>query len=125
MSYFGLTGGIASGKSTVARMFEDFGVKVIDADRVGHEVLLASGPAYRDVLAEFGPEAVDASGEIDRGRLGRVVFADAQKLARLNAIVHPLIIRRVEEIAAAYYAGDRQAVVLVDAALIFEAGIGG
>ena len=124
MGYYGLTGGIASGKSTVARMFQGLGAKVIDADRIGHEVLLSSGPAFRQVVREFGDEIV-SSGEIDRSRLGRMVFADPAKLARLNSIVHPLIIARVEEIAAEYQASNPGSVVLVDAALIFEAGIGG
>ena len=124
MGYYGLTGGIASGKSTVARMLAGLGAKVIDADRVGHDVLLSTGPAFREVVREFGREIV-SSGEIDRSRLGRLVFADPAKLARLNSIVHPMIVARVEEMAAEYQASNPGSVVLVDAALIFEAGIGG
>jgi len=123
--YFGLTGGVASGKSTAARMFEELGAKIIDADRIGHECLLESSPTYAEIVATFGSAILDPSRAIDRNRLGVIVFADAEKLRRLNAIVHPRIIARVEELANRYHAERRSAVVVVDAALIFEAGIGG
>src|SRR2546425_3541913 len=97
MGYFGLTGGVASGKTTVARMFEELGAKIIDADRIGHELLRAPLPAYQEVVHRFGKEILDAGGEIHRKRLGEIVFADTEKLHELNAIVHPRIIQRVEE----------------------------
>ena len=125
MGYFGLTGGAASGKSTVARMFQDLGARTIDADRIGHEMLRSSSPASVEILRQFGKGILDDSGEIDRSRLGRIVFGDPQKLQQLNAIVHPRIIARVEDLAAQHHADDPGAVILVDAALIFEAGIGG
>ncbi len=125
MGYFGLTGGAASGKSTVARMFQDLRTRIIDADRIGHEMLRSSSPASVEILRQFGKGILDDSGEIDRSRLGRIVFGDPQKLQQLNAIVHPRIIARVEDLAAQYHADDPGAVILVDAALIFEAGIGG
>jgi dephospho-CoA kinase len=124
MGYFGLTGGVASGKSTVARMFEELGAKVIDADRIGHELLGSTQLPYNEIVRRFGKEVLDASGEIDRRRLGAIVFSDAAKLRELNAILHPRIIERVEEEAQRYRAQDPRAVILVDAALIFEAGIG-
>lgn len=125
MSYYGLTGGIASGKTTVARMFQELGARTIDADRIGHDVLGSSNPAYRKIVRQFGRDILDGEGEIDRQRLGHVVFSDPAKLAQLNAIVHPRIIARVEDLAAQYQADDPGSIVLVDAALIFEAGIGG
>ena len=125
MGYFGLTGGAASGKSTVARMFQDLRTRIIDADRIGHEMLRSSSPASVEILRQFGKGILDDSGEIDRSRLGRIVFGDPQKLQQLNAIVHPRIIARVEDLAAQHHADDPGAVILVDAALIFEAGIGG
>jgi len=124
-SYFGLTGGVASGKSTAARMFEALGAKIIDADRIGHECLLKSEPTYPEIVKTFGSTILDASGAIDRLRLGAMVFADAGKLRQLNAIVHPRIIGRVEELASRYQGESPGTVVVVDAALIFEAGIGG
>jgi len=125
MGYFGLTGGIASGKSTAARMFQSLGARIIDADRVGHHLLRSTSPVYGDIVQQFGPAILNAAGDIERARLGRVVFGDPAKLAELNAIVHPLIIARVEELAARHHAEHPDCVVLVDAALIFEAGIGG
>ncbi len=123
--YFGLTGGVASGKSTVARMFEDLGALIIDADRIGHELLRAPLPTYQDIVRRFGKEILDASGEIDRRRLGAIVFAHAERLHELNAIIHPRIVERVEEQAAQTHARHPHTVILVDAALIYEAGIGG
>jgi dephospho-CoA kinase len=117
-----LTGGIASGKSTVARIFEELGAKVIDADRVGHELLRSSSPVHRQVVARFGQEILRPDGEIDRGRLGSMVFADPQKLRELSAIVHPSLIVRVDELAAELGARNPGAVILVDAAVIYEAG---
>jgi len=123
--YFGLTGGVASGKSTVARLFEALGARIIDADRIGHELLRPSLAPYQEVVRRFGSEVVKATGEIDRRRLGAKVFADAEARRDLNAILHPRIIERVEALAAECHAADARAVILVDAALIYEAGIGG
>ena len=119
---FGLTGGIASGKSTVARFLEELGAKVIDADRVGHELLRPSNPVYRQVVAGFGREILRPDGEIDRTRLGSMVFADPEKLRELSAIMHPSLIARVEELAAELRVRHPGAVILVDAAVIYEAG---
>lgn len=124
MTYFGLTGGIASGKSTAARMFEELGAKVIDADQLGHELLRPPLPAYQEIVQHFGANILDATGVIDRGGLGKIVFADSDKLEELNAILHPKIRKRVEQMAEEYEASDPRVVLLVDAALIFEAGIG-
>lgn len=125
MAYFGLTGGIASGKSTVAEMFAELGAYIIDADKVGHQMLDSSGSAYQKIVHYFGDEILDSSGEIDRKLLGALVFADAEKLKALNAIVHPGIIAEVDGLAARHAAAHPGSVILVDAALIFEAGIGG
>ncbi len=123
--YFGLTGGIASGKSTVAAMFRELGARIIDADKVGHELLLPSSPAYPELVAAFGNEILNSAGEIDRRRLGPLVFSDPAKLQQLNRITHRRIIDRIEQLALEYNAQDPQTVVIVDAALIYETGIGG
>ena len=120
---FGLTGGIASGKSTVARFLEALGAKVIDADRVGHELLQSSNPIHHKVVAHFGQEILEPGGEIDRGRLGSIVFTDPQKLSDLNSILHPSLIARVEELAGELHSRYPRAVIVVDAALIYEAGL--
>lgn len=125
MAYFGLTGGVASGKSTAARMFEGLGAKIVDADRIGHELLSGSSPAYPEIVQHFGRDILGLSSEISRQRLGALVFADPLKLRKLNAIVHPRIIARVEELASRHAKQNPRAVIVVDAALIFEAGIGG
>src|SRR5579872_1341266 len=99
MSYFGLTGGIASGKTTVAGVFAQLGAKIIDADRLGHEAIRGPGETYEQLIREFGAGILDATGAISRSKLGRIVFSDSEKLRRLNAIVHPRIIARTEELA--------------------------
>jgi len=120
---FGLTGGIASGKSTVARFLEALGAKVIDADRVGHELLQPSNPVHHQVVSHFGQEILKPGGEIDRERLGSIVFTDPQRLSELNSIVHPSLIARVGELTRALHARLPREVILVDAALIYEAGV--
>jgi dephospho-CoA kinase len=119
----GLTGGVATGKTTVARLFAALSAKVIDADRLGHELIQAPLPAYQEILRRFGPEILDSSREIDRHHLGAIVFAHPEKLRELNAIVHPRILERVEELGSRYRSQDPKAVILVDAALLFESGI--
>jgi dephospho-CoA kinase len=125
MIYFGLTGGVASGKSTVASMLEGLGARIINADRIGHELLSSKRSPYQEIVQQFGCEILDLTGEIDRKRLAAVVFADPAKLRELNALLHPRIIARVEELAAQYHGESPASVIVVDAALVFEAGIGG
>jgi dephospho-CoA kinase len=123
--YFGLTGGIASGKSTVAEMFRELGAHIVDADKIGHKFLLPSSSAFDELVAAFGKEILDSAGRISRGRLGSLVFSSPAKLQQLNRIVHPLIIKRVHELATEYCAQNPGAVAVVDAALIYETGIDG
>jgi dephospho-CoA kinase len=120
---FGLTGGIASGKTTVAKFFTELGANVIDADEIGHCLLRRDGGgAYFEVVQRFGTAILDASGEIDRKRLGAVVFSSNEKRRELESILHPRIINKHDKIARDYSRKDPQAVVLVEAALIYEAG---
>jgi dephospho-CoA kinase len=123
--YFGLTGGIASGKSTVASMLRDLGAHIVDADKIGHEMLLSTSPAYPELVAAFGHGILDAAGRIDRKKLGPMVFSDPVKLQQLNRIVHPRIIERTGQLAAQICSQHPGAVVVVDAALIYETGIPG
>jgi len=106
-------------------MFSEIGARIVDADKIGHEFLHSSSPAFPEIVSTFGPSILDPSGEIDRRRLGPLVFTDPAKLRQLNAILHPHIIHRVEQRAREYCAQDPAAVVIVDAALIYEADIGG
>lgn len=122
---FGLTGGIASGKSVVAAVFASLGAKVIDADLIAHDLLRPPSRAYSAVVREFGEETLTASGEIDRKALGRLVFADAEKRLLLNGILHPQIIARQEEMAREAHQQDPRSVIVIEAALIYEAGVSG
>jgi dephospho-CoA kinase len=118
----GLTGGIGSGKSTVAAILAGLGAIVIDADKVGHDVYRPGTDGFRLVVEAFGPDVVGADGAIDRRRLGTRVFEDPAELRRLNALVHPLIgdeIRRRMQVAVADGGGRP---VVVEAAIMLEAG---
>ena len=118
----GLTGGIASGKSTVAGMLRDLDCPVLDADTLGHELLEQGQDAYNDVVREFGREILDAHGNVDRGKLGQIIFADAEKRARLNQILHPRILDVVRKWFAAQAHPGGPELAVVEAALIIEAG---
>lgn len=122
---FGLTGGIACGKSTVARYFKDLGAHIIDADRVGHELIEPGRAAYEEIVERFGIEILDSGGRIDRKKLGPKVFADPQQLAVLNAILHPRIIAQMRELVVEHQRGNPDAVIIIDAPLIFESGMDG
>lgn len=115
----GLTGNIATGKSTVAAMMGELGAETIDADRVAHHVMRAGTPVHAAVVDAFGARVLGPHGEIDRERLGGIVFADPQALARLEAIVHPATIEAVERRVSASSA----AVVVVEAIKLIEAGM--
>ncbi len=120
MKIIGLTGGTGSGKSTAARRFEEHGIAVVDADRIGHELLAPGGAGVQPVLDAFG-DGILTSGIIDRAKLGALVFNDPARLEQLNGLVHPLlfaeIARRIQQCAAQ----DSPAVV-IDAALLGERG---
>ena len=117
----GLTGGIASGKSTAARHLATRGAVVIDADKLGHRAYERTRPAFAKVVAEFGQDVVGADGEIDRKALGGKVFSDPGALKRLTNIVWPQILSMAKaEIAEAQSSGA--AVVVLEAAVLIEAG---
>ncbi|MDQ1709793.1 MAG: dephospho-CoA kinase [Frankiaceae bacterium] len=115
----GLTGGIASGKSEVARRLAERGAVVIDADVLARAVVAAGTPGHAAVVARFGSAIVGPDGELDRARLAELVFADADARAALNAIVHPLVRARAAELEAALPAG---AIVVHDIPLLVESG---
>jgi len=122
MLLVGLTGGIGSGKSTFASFLAERGAHVIDADALGRAALRPGQPAWNSVVDQFGDEILAASSmEIDRKRLARLVFADKRRLAALNAIVHPVIMRGIAEALERFRATDD--IVVLDAALIVELGL--
>lgn len=118
----GLTGGIATGKSTVSEIFRHLGCVVIDADVLAREVVEPGEPAYAAIVAEFGPGILQRDGTLDRKKLGAIVFADPEKRKRLEAITHPRIrerfARRLQELVEREFAG----VVIFDAPVMIESG---
>jgi dephospho-CoA kinase len=119
----GLTGGIGAGKSTLAALLAERGAQVLDADQFGRDALAPGQPAWHSVVGQFGDEVLAAGGmEIDRKKLASIVFSDRRKLAALNAIVHPVILKRIADELERLSQTD--AVVVVDAALITELGFG-
>jgi dephospho-CoA kinase len=117
----GLTGGIGSGKSTVARMLAELGAEVIDADLVGHEVYRPGTTGWERLTEAFGREIVAPDGSIDRKTLGGIVFADPTALKRLNRIVHPLISEAIQARLAARRAAGSTRPIVVEAAVLIEA----
>ncbi|MGW1491958.1 dephospho-CoA kinase [Streptomyces sp. NPDC002402] len=113
----GLTGGIGAGKSEVSRLLESYGAVLIDADKIAREVVEPGTPGLAAVVDAFGPEILDPEGALDRPKLGSIVFADADRLATLNAIVHPLVGARSMELEAA---AAPDAVVIHDVPLLAE-----
>jgi dephospho-CoA kinase len=120
---FGLTGGVACGKTTVASFFVDLGAKVIDADAIAHDLLRRASGVYSQIVHRFGSEILEVSGEIDRKRLGAIVFANRDKRRELESILHPRIVRKHDQMAQEYYRENPRAVILVEAALIYEAHV--
>jgi dephospho-CoA kinase len=118
----GLTGGLATGKSFVGEALGRLGCRLVRADEIGREVMEKGGEAYGPVVREFGEGILDAEGAIDRKRLAALVFGEPERLAALNAIVHPAVLRRQEEIFAAIAAEDPAAIVIWEAAVMIEAG---
>lgn len=115
----GLTGGIASGKSTVSAILRDLGAVVIDADQLARDVVAKGSAGLAQVVEVFGPGVLTADGEMDRPAVGAIVFADESKRRQLEAIIHPLVAARSAELAAAAGSG---AVVVHDIPLLVETG---
>jgi dephospho-CoA kinase len=118
----GLTGGLACGKSFVGEALAKMGCLLIQADEIGHEVLTPGGEAYDGVLKEFGREILAGDGTIDRRALAARVFGNPGQLQRLNALVHPAVIRREEELAAEYGLRHPDGIAVVEAAILIETG---
>ena len=120
MKVIGLTGGIASGKSTASKILKDKGVEIIDADLVAREIVEPGRPALQEIVQAFGNGIVDDSGNLKRGELAKLVFNDPVKLDKLNQITHRRIIERVSEIINEFKDANLHKVVVFDAALLIE-----
>ena len=121
MLVIGLTGSIGTGKSETARQLEALGASIISADQVGHEAYTPNTEAWEQVVAVFGDDILLDDGEIDRRKLGSIVFSDPSQLEKLNQIMHPRMARMVSDKIEALH-GQGVKVVVVEAALLFEAG---
>jgi dephospho-CoA kinase len=122
MIVVGLTGGIASGKSTVARMFKRFGAVIIDADELARDVVRPGKPAWREIVKIFGNEVLHRNGSIDRHALGGMVFHNRRKLRRLERIIHPRVAREQQRLARRIAGRSPDAVIVYEVPLLFESG---
>jgi len=118
----GLTGGIATGKTTVVAIVRELGCRVLEADKIAHQMIEPGGAAYDEVVREFGRGILKPDGRVDRAKLGAIVFGDPKKMARLNAIVHPPVLEEQSRQLAAIEKADAHAIAVVEAALLIEAG---
>jgi dephospho-CoA kinase len=123
MQRWGLTGGIASGKSTVAAMLREEGFAVVEADRIAHQLIERGGGAYAEVAELFGEAVLNVDGSINRGRVAAIVFNNPEKLKQLNEIVHPKVALELRRQFEELEKSTRYPVAFVEAALIFEAGL--
>jgi dephospho-CoA kinase len=119
----GLTGGLGSGKTTVARIFEQLSAHVISADDLGRQLMEPGTPVFNAIVERFGPEVVGVDGRLNRPELARLAFSEG-RVEELNAIIHPATIARQAELAEAIFAEEPDAVVVVESALIFETKFG-
>lgn len=123
MPLIALTGGIASGKSTIAGRLAEHGAVVVDADQIVRDVQSVGSPVLREIAREFGETVVSSDGSLDRAALGALVFGDPEALARLNAIVHPAVRAESQRRFDAALTADPEAVVVYDVPLLVEARV--
>jgi dephospho-CoA kinase len=123
MILIGLTGGVATGKSTVAKLFERCGAIVIDADKLAREVVQPDKPAWREIVRRFGTSVLNGDKTINRQTLGQIVFQNRTKLRQLERIIHPRVAREQARLTRQAARNDPHSVVIYDVPLLFEAGI--
>lgn len=123
MILVGLTGGVATGKSTVAKMFKQCGAIVIDADELAHEVVKPGKPAWREIVASFGKTVLNQDRSLNRQTLGSIVFRNPKKRRQLERIIHPRVARAQARLTNQAARTDPKAVVIYDVPLLFEADI--
>ena len=122
MLVIGVTGGVGTGKSTVARLFGQLGCRVLDADEMTHTLMRLGQPIWRKIRASFGKEVLTSGRQIDRRRLGQMVFGDSKRLTRLCQIVHPAVRRQIRREIRRIRQKDPGAAVVLDIPLLIEAG---
>ncbi len=117
----GILGGIASGKSSIASIFGKSGCKVIDADKIAHKILERKN-IKKKIVDLFGQSVLDSTGIIDHKKLARLVFADAVRLSSINGIIHPLVIKRIEELIKRFNSQNKVNAIVLDIPLLVEIG---
>jgi dephospho-CoA kinase len=122
MLRIGLTGGLASGKSFVGRAFRELGCFLIEADALGHQVMLKGAESYDAIVAQFGPQILNEAGEIDRRKLGAQVFGNPELLSKLNAIVHPAVRARSRQLEESFQQREPDGICVYEAAILIETG---
>ena len=122
MLKIGLTGGIGSGKSSVSKLFEDWGAYIFDADLVAKEILLKNDTAQNEIIAEFGSDILNKDGKIEKSKLSRIAFQDENHQLRLNAIIHPYVFSEIDHSFDKILSRGKYEIFCVDAALIYESG---
>lgn len=122
MLLIGLTGGIASGKSLVTRIFRELGAHIIDADKIVHELLSNGQEVHREVVEHFGAHIQQPDGTVDRRKLGEIVFNDPEQRAWLNQCIHPRVFEAYQQQVKRLKERDPEAIVVMDAALLIETG---
>ena len=125
MLVIGISGGLGTGKSTVTRMLRELGAHTIDADQLAHAAMAPGTPGWRRIRRGFGPRVLTRTGAVDRRALAGVVFRDRQQLARLNGIIHPIVIRDIKRRLTQWRRRAPQSIVAIEAPLLVEVGLQG
>lgn len=123
MKIIGLTGGIASGKSTVASFLKELGAYVIDADQVAREIVRPEGSAYQDIVREFGEGILNTNGEINRGKLGEIIFRNPSAREKLNEITHPRVYQEINKKIEERKKEDPTGIIVLEIPLLIETGM--
>ena len=123
MIVVGLTGGVATGKTTVAKMFKQCGAAVIDADQLAHDVVMPGKPSWRQVVKAFGKAVLNPDRTLNRRELGALVFGNRAKLRRLERIIHPRVAREQQRLVRRIAKGKPHSVIIYEVPLLFEAGV--
>ena len=119
----GITGSIGSGKTTAALLFKKAGFELIDADEVAHDIIKKNSVAYKEIVAYFGKGILDSRKNIDRKKLGKIVFNEKQKLEKLNSMTHPVIVKRIKNKIDLMREKKKNVKAIVDAPLLIETGV--
>ena len=120
MLKIGLTGGIGSGKSSVSKLFEDWGAYIFDADLVAKEILLENDTAQNEIIAEFGSDILNKDGKIEKSKLSRIAFQDENHQLRLNTIIHPYVFSEIDHSFDKILSGGKYEIFCVDFTLSYE-----